>query len=443
VATDPLVPKILSRLRRTDATGARIVERALAELLDDGGLADLTQHDLQTFLWFTLPQAEESYRVASALAAFLELADMNRYAAIASSAQTTDVLRAYDERGRAAGIKAGTKAMDASGILPPDVPELEWSEVMGTEEMLAYEQVAAALELALAVGELKPGARGWRVAQVRLAHHQLTMDRPDGPTLLDRVRAERVESWAETGGQARRLMAASVLDDLAAEPSPPRDLTERMAPMQWLLETAAGRPGDGPGIALTVTGNLARKVVQDAADRFGWWDLERPPRSESDIWRLAELRAILQGSGALRRTARKLVLGPRGRNLLGEPLAQWQLATSVLLDPGDFDGAAQEAAILLLLGASGMVRVHELIREVADVLTGSGWRDTGNGAPPDESAVSRAVVALVRRCELWDLIEQSRSPESGVRVRLSDAGRRGAVAALRAVALRPRLDPDS
>ena len=72
---------------------------------------------------------------------------------------------------------------------------------------------------------------------------------------------------------------------------------------------------------LTVSGNLARRVVQEAADRFGWWDFpDRPPRSESDIWRLAELRAVLQRAGALRRSARRLVLGTRGRALLRRPV---------------------------------------------------------------------------------------------------------------------------
>jgi hypothetical protein len=421
-----------------------MAEHALDELLGEGGLAELTQHDLQTYLWFTLADAEEPYRIAGALATFLEMAELNRYAAIAASPQTGEILRTYEERGRTAGTRAGTRAMDMSGILPPDLPELEWGEIMGTEEIQAYERIAATLELALAAGEIRPGGRGWRATQVRLARQQLTMKRLDGPTLLERVTTERLETWAEAGGPARRAMAATIAGDLAREPVPPRDLADRMAPMQWLLQIAAGRDGENPGIPLTVGGNLARKIVQEAADRFGWWDFpDRAPRTESDIWRLNELRSMLQRAGVLRRATRRLLLSTRGRPLLGDPIAQWALATNHLIDSVEFDSAAQEAALMLLLSARGMVEVRELVREVAEILAGSGWRDTGNGAPPDDRDVSRAVWALIRRCELWALVDEGKGPGFTTRLRLTDAGQRGGHSALRSLALRPRLDADS
>jgi hypothetical protein len=443
VASDPLVPKTLLRLRQTDPAAARRAERALDELLSEGGLADLTQHDLQTYLWFTLADADEPQQTANALALFFELAELNRYAAIASSAQTKEILRTYLERGQSAATKAASKAMDSSGILPPDLPELEWGEIMGTSEMSAYDRIAATLELALAAGELKPGGRGWRLTQQRLTRQQLTMARPDGPPLLDRIRAERLDSWVEAGGHGRRTLAASVLPDLVAEPAAPRDVAERMTPMQWLLELAAGRSGDPPGVPLTVSGNLARRIVQEAAERFDWWELpDRSPRSESDIWRLGELRQLLQRTGALRRSGRRLVLGTRGRALLGDPMAQWIAATTSLIDSGEFESAVQEASLMLLLQANGMVEMRDLIREVAEVLASSGWRDTGNGAPPDERDVSRAVWGLVRRCELWSMVDEGRGPGYTTRLRLSDVGKRGGYAALRALALRPRMDPE-
>lgn len=443
VASDPLVPKILTRMRRADPGAARLAERALGDLLSDGGLADLTQHDLQTYLWFTLGEAEDSHAVAAALGRFFELAEMNRYAAIAASEQTEQILHAYHERGQAYGARLASKAMEASAIVPPDVPELEWGEVMGPAESDAYHRIASTLELAVAAGELRPGGRGWRMTQQRLTRQQLLMGRTDGPPLLDRVRSERLDSWADVGGHARRSLASAVLPDLLTEPSPPRDIAVRMAPMQWLLEVAAERAGDPPGIPLTVSGNIARRVVQEAAERFDWWEVPgRPPRSESDVWRLAELRLLLQQAGALRRSARRLVLGTRGRALLGDPMAQWNAAMRLLLDPSEFEAAAQEAALMLLLQAHGMVEVRDLIREVADVLGNSGWRDVGDGAPPEERDVGRAVWSLVRRCELWSLVEEGKGPGHATRLRLADAGRRGAYAALRAMALRPRTEAE-
>ncbi len=436
------MPRLLLRLRRADQTAARLAEHALGELLPAGSLAHLTQHDLQTYLWFTLADRPEASATTTALAQFLELAELNRYAAIAAAPQTHDILRAYVERGTPAGTRQATKAMDASGVTPPDLPELEWGEAMGEDEAHAYDRIATTLELALAAGELKPGGRGWRLTQQRLTRHQLAMTRLDGPPLIERIRAERLNLWADSGGHARRRLAGQLLSDLATEPPAPADLAERLDPMRWLLEVGAGRAGDTPGIPLTVGGNLARRVVQDAAERFGWWDLpDRPPRSESDIWRLGELRQTLQRAGALRRVGRRLVLGTQGRALLADPLAQWRAVTALLIDPTDFDRAVQETALMLLLQTNGMAEIRELIREVADVLAGSGWRDTGNGDPPDEQDVSRATWALIRRCQLWSLVDEGTGPGFRVRVRLSDPGRLGARAALRHLALRPRTEP--
>ena len=437
------MPRTLLRLRRTDPAAAQRAEAALDELLGDAGLADLTQHALQAYLWYTLAEGDEPQLTASALASFFELAELHRYAGIAQSAQTKEILRTYEEQGSSTGAKAAVKAMDASGIVPPDLPELEWGDLMGSAEVSAYDRIAATLELALAAGELKPGGRGWRLTQQRLTRHQLTMARLDGPPLLDRVRSERLDTWTDIGGHERRALASAVLPDLLTDPAPPRDVVERTAPMQWLLELASGRPGDPPGIPLTVSGNLARRVVQEAAERFNWWDLlDRPPRSESDIWQVGALRLVLQRAGALRRSGRRLVLGTRGRALLGDAIAQWNAAMSLLLDETEFDIAVQEAVLMLLLQARGMVEVRDLIKEAAEVLSSSGWRDTGNGAPPDERDVSRAVWAVLRRCSLWSMVDEGRGPGFTTRVRLSDAGIRGAHAALRQLALRPRFESD-
>jgi hypothetical protein len=184
-------------------------------------------------------------------------------------------------------------------------------------------------------------------------------------------------------------------------------------------------------------------VVHEAAERFDWWDLrDRPPRSESDIWQVGELRRLLLKAGALRRSGRRLLLGIRGRSLLGDPRAQWTIATRRLIDNGDFDGAAQEAALMLLLQAGGMVEMQELVREVAEVLASSGWRDMGDDTLPNDRHISRAVWALVRRCELWSMVEEGRGPGFTTRLRLSDVGRRGGYAALRHLALSPRMEPD-
>ena len=64
----------------------------------------------------------------------------------------------------------------------------------------------------------------------------------------------------------------------------------------------------------------------------------------------------------------------------------------LLIDTTEFDAAAQESALMLLLQAHGMVEMRDLVREVAEVLANSGWRDTGNGAPPQERDVGPGRV---------------------------------------------------
>jgi hypothetical protein len=87
-----------------------------------------------------------------------------------------------------------------------------------------------------------------------------------------------------------------------------------------------------------------------------------------------------------------------------------------------------------------MVEARDLIKEVADVLAGSGWRDTGDGTPPEELDVSRAVWDVLRRLQLWSLVEEGRGPGFTTRLRLADAGVRAAHTALRLFALRPRME---
>jgi hypothetical protein len=69
---------------------------------------------------------------------------------------------------------------------------------------------------------------------------------------------------------------------------------------------ALGQQLDG-GIALTQTGNLGRKFVQENADRFGW-DFSRPPRTEDELYDLYQLRHFAQDLGLARRSGRKLTL---------------------------------------------------------------------------------------------------------------------------------------
>jgi hypothetical protein len=173
---------------------------------------------------------------------------------------------------------------------------------MGVREAGGFWSTAAALELAVAGGELRPGRRGWRAAQQAIARRHLTAARPepDGRTWVEVVVGERVGEWARSRGQARRALVEPLSARLQGGPvEVPAGVAEAVAPLRWLLARA------GEGIALTQKGNLARVVVIEAVERFGWQPLPNPPRGEDDVFELWVLRDLARDLGAVRRSGRR------------------------------------------------------------------------------------------------------------------------------------------
>jgi hypothetical protein len=75
---------------------------------------------------------------------------------------------------------------------------VRWGPVMGERAAGAFVSVAAALELAVAGGELRP-APGAGAAQQTVARRHLAATRPelDGRSWLEVVAAERLGAWAQ------------------------------------------------------------------------------------------------------------------------------------------------------------------------------------------------------------------------------------------------------
>jgi hypothetical protein len=298
-SSDAIVAGALERLRAEDERLGGDAEAALNSLTWDEGLETITQYGLQTFLWYELPRKwmtdlEGKRHLAMALGRLLDLVGLPRYAAICRSPETDAVLAAY-ERDDREGFAAFRRAEERSGVHPPDLPELTWGPVMGMREAGAFWSTAAALELAIPGGELRPGSRGWRVAQQGIARRHLNAARPEleGHTWREVVLGERVEEWARSRGQAHRALVEPLITRLRSSPvEVPAGAAEAVAPLRWLLAQA------GEGIALTQKGNLARVVVVEAVERFGWQPLPNPPRGEDDVFELWVLRDLAGDLGA-------------------------------------------------------------------------------------------------------------------------------------------------
>src|SRR5216683_2602723 len=397
----------LETLKQQDPDAAGDAKAALGWLTGDQGLQAISQLQLQEFLWYALPvkwpmTTAEHIAVAKSLGRLLALAGLERYAAVCTSAQTEKILAAYSH-GHEAGIATYTEAVEDSNAAPPDTELLAWGSVMGPDERTAYDACAAALELAVAAGELSIGARGWKTRRAALVDRwlgqQLPGDgHPSGPrqsgahaatdTWLRRIGAERIDAWAQN------------------------------------------RPGERTRLAL----------VTEAVDMFGWRDqLIGTLRQELDVFPLHTLRGLAQTEmGAVRRTGTSLVLTKTGKLMADDKAARWRIGTAALIGPDDgprpdFCVAVREAALLVLL-TGGSASYSDLSEELTSIHSREGWQSRGGIDLAD--AVRSEIYNLRHR--LWALHLLARERTFAAPLTLTDTGVSAALSALLTRALRPR-----
>lgn len=437
-----MIEAAIAKREAADPGAARDAEAALEWLTAGEGLEVLTQERLQRFLWYELPMKwltdpDHYRRVAAALAGALDLLELRRYAAICRSATTAEVLDAYGRSDRV-GKQAFFKADATSGIRPSDLPELAWGTVMGWEESRALSSTAELLELAIASGDLVPGSRGWKARQQELVRVHVSTPRIElaGRTFLELVRAERLQAWLERRrSPARRRIIEPIAERLRAPILLPAGTDDPLPPLRWLLEQLAD------GQALTQTRNLNRAFVQDAASRFGWWDLELHglPRGEDELYDLRQTRHLAQHLGLTRRSGRKLALTTKGRSLLGDPERLWRAAAHAIVPDHPFGRATGEVALALLATVDSIGRA-ELNTSVAEVVREEGWRDQRTHEPVDERSISRSMhetINLLRALNLLSIGGEWRDRRYG----LTDVGRATALEALHHAATGPRSSP--
>lgn len=440
---DAYVAAALAELEAVDERAADHADAGLSALTLGDGLETITQHGLQAFLWQQLPRrwaadADGQLAVADALARLLDKLGLPRYAEVCRSPETAAVLAAY-RRSATAGSKAYREAEQRSGVAPPDLTGptggFAWSPVMGLDETRAYQAIAAALELAIAAGDLTPGARGWRAKQREFTHRHLTGPRMDldGRSWAELIQTERRRAWRRSRGQARRQLLDAV-DPLLDDPfDRPDGATAVVEALRWLLAEAEH------GLALTQGHRLTLDVVVAAARRFGWHDERFPPRSETDVIELHQLHLLARDLRLVRRRGRRLLVTARGRELLADPGALWQVASTELAAGDGFDAAVAEAALGLLL-VEGERKLGVLVDEIGPVVAGEGWRERPSGVPPRPNVISTALWRRLSPAMACGTVTLQEGP-SGSTVALTDTGRYAAILALRARATGPARLP--
>lgn len=401
----PELVAALALLAAEDPAAADDASAALDWITADAGdLALLTQQSIQDFCWYELPvkwmnPAGGSAHVADSLARALDLLQMPRYAEICRSETTREILAAYED-GAPAGLKAYRRAVAASGITPPDLPDFEWGELMGACEASAWLSVAHALELAIASGTLRPGKRGWRERQRELTRTHLDIPREEllGQPFSSAIVSERAETWVSHWRSPTRQQAVGAIANRLLHPVqlPEADAADPLPRWRWLLTKF------DEGIPLTQTGNLARAFVQDSAARFGW-DEFRPPRTEDELADLHLLRGLATGLRLARRSGRLLTLTAKGRQLTADPPSLWKTTARALLAGDAFHTYTGEMFLTLLL-LRGTVPADEVTAAVARAVTEEAFHDSRTGLPPGEHDVRWAMYDTVNRCRALGLL---------------------------------------
>ncbi|HUO70706.1 MAG TPA: hypothetical protein VMU39_08015 [Solirubrobacteraceae bacterium] len=382
---------------------------------EDGPTLCISRYGLQQFLYYTLPRkylagVEDHIAVARALGDGLEhLGAPAAYADLCRSPETVALLRLWgvDEDAAFARFAA---LVDASGLEPPDVDELQWQGVMGLAEAQTRDAAMLALERALESGDGRPAAK---IVRAVLAEPD-----PEGryPTRLLAVQAERIDRWAGWRSSPRRTLLEPLVDDLvdAELPEWPADNV-----LDWLLDEARA------GLALTERGALGRALCIEVATRRPGWTWGKPPRSESDIANLESLHRALRDSGLVRRRGRKLFATKRARDLT--PGARRVRVLERLLDNDTFVAAVAELTMAALAQAA-----PDAGAQIAAAIEAAGWR-SGGGPLPDHAVPStmtdvRRVLLAIGAAEGDALSRRDCT--------LTGPGRAAVLCALRAHALR-------
>lgn len=435
----PNVEKALARLRDRDDALAQRAELAEGELLAGQDVTVLDQAGVQYALWWSVPKRyppELWVDIADGAAALLDELGFDRYAEIARSQVTAEIHAAF-RGGRSASYKRYQKALRDSGIDPPDTPLLAWGSIQGTYESSGRSTVARALEAAITNGQMVVGASGWKATAEAVTTDALTTPVPDllGQSWLAMVISERVETWVcAPRVEAHGRWRAAVANHLLAPIAPPSDADDITSPLRWLLEKTLD------GIDLTASGYLARTIVVDAAERFGWWDWEKPPRSEADLLQLGMLRKAATSQGVLRRRGRTVKTTSKGEQLLGDPEALWRAVAASLGGQDDFNHMLAELVGLRLL--QGRVVSDELDDAIVPILLVQGWRRKDRSLTDRELGFSIHEPLFYWRA-LGLLDEQKPRWEGGSEIgqyskALTDGGRATVLEYLRARATGPR-----
>ncbi|MEZ5141921.1 MAG: hypothetical protein R2726_05295 [Acidimicrobiales bacterium] len=434
---DPVLVDAMARLTVEDPDAAAAAADALDWMVGAAGLAALNQAGLQQFVWYELPfkwlgGPSRHLAVAAALARFFDLAGLDRYAAVCRSPVTDEVVTAFAVDAPT-GFDRFQAAHAASGVVPPDVDDLQWGDLMGPVEFDAFWSSAVTLELAVEAGTVPRTGRSAPGARQALVSAHLTRARPErfGETLLQEIETERIAAWYDDPlERARAQLLEPVVGEILTSSPPPAGAARALRPLRRLLSAAA----DGTA-RLTATGRLAPGVALHVVGRTG------AARREDEVPGVADLRRLVLARRLARRSGRRLVATRRGVAATESTEALWREAAGHLAGGGaGADPVVAELVVALLLADRSEPTIRSLVRPVQIVLAEDARRGGGGRPPPDEE-VAAQVEAVVGLARALGAVRASHRLDRDEPVRLTAVGPDLLRAALRSRAVAPRRRP--
>ena len=427
--------QLLAGLQPASADRAR---GAIGRILPDGvALAQLSQAELQEFLWYQLPMKSpaepwELHEIASSLADLFTVAGLERYAVLCRAPQTHRLLDAWQDNDREPARSSMRQAIMASGVDPPDTPLMGWGSVLGAAEQSARKRVSQALEQAIVAGDLVPGERGWKQLAVQITEVSLMMPRLElrGATLLQAVWGERGSSWAAEYPVVRQSLLSEMLPFLASDIAVPVAAGACLMPLRWLLE----RIGDG--VTLTRAGWLPKALVVEANDTFGWFDLFGVTlRTETDLPELGALNELARRTRLITRKGGRVSLSAVGRRVLTHPSRLWRIVVTDMFSARTFEGEGAALAAATLVRANMPVAYPRVEATVGAGLVGR-WH-TASGESLEEWSGLDATREFGLLADVFGWIEQD---DDGQRLTwtLTAPGRDAALLGLQLQARTPR-----
>ena len=420
------------------SSSADLARAAVAWILPEGGsLTQLSQAELQEFLWYQLPckwlaETKELHAIALSLADLFTAAGLERFAALCRAPQTHRLLDAWQEGDHGPARKTMKEAIRASGVDPPDTPLMRWGSVLGEAEASARRRVSQALEQAIDTGELVPGQRGWSQLAAAITEVCLLMPRLAlrGVTLHQSVCRERGQSWAAESPAGRQELLTQMLPLLTRQVAVPTGAGASLLPLRWLLEHV------GDGVTLTQAGWLPRSLVLKANDAFGWFDLFGVPlRTETDLPELGTLHELARRTKLVTKKGRQVLLSNAGRRALSDPNQLWRIIVADIFSASIYEGEGAALAAATLVKANMPVPYPTVEANVGAGMVGR-WRSVSGEMLQQRSGLD-AAREFGLLAEVFGWIEQNDDGQNRTWT-LTPPGRQAALMGLQLQAWTPR-----